>query len=389
MNRRKFLTLVGGGSILAAGAAFGGFAATRTPTKALQPWKDAGNAYTEPRRKALSYAILAPNPHNRQPWKIDLSQPDTIKIFVDTDRVLPHTDPFNRQITIGFGCFLEVLRIAAAQDGYSVSEQLFPQGVNEKTLDDRPIAILKLRKDSAVKKDPLFAHIINRRSTKEPFDLSRSVQKDDLVSLQSTVSDKASTGVTNNLEKVKELRSLTSAALLLEIETPRTYRESVELFRIGKAEIETNPDGISFSGPLFESLALLGVFTKQAAIDPTSSGYKQGIAAVLANTNSAMGYVWITSKSNTRKDQIDAGRDYVRMNLMATGKDLSIHPLSQALQEYPEMDEHFKTIHKMLAPNGGTIQMFARLGYGQDKGPKPRWSLTKKLLWSNKIEREK
>ncbi len=380
MNRRKFLTLIGGGTILAAGAAFGGFAATRTPTKALQPWKDAGSAYSEPRRKALSYAILAPNPHNRQPWKVDLSQPDTIKIFVDTDRMLPHTDPFNRQITIGFGCFLEVLQIAAAQDGYAVSEQLFPQGVDEKNLDDRPIAILKLNKDGAVKKDPLFAHILNRRSTKEPFDLDRSVPKGDLDALRSTLSDKASTGATNDPDTVKQLRSLTSAALLLEIETPRTYRESVELFRIGKAEIEANPDGISFSGPLFESLALLGVFTKEAAIDPTSSGYKQGIAAVLANTNSAMGYIWIISKTNTRKDQINAGRDYVRMNLVSTGQGLSIQPLSQALQEYPEMDIHFKTIHKMLAPNGGTIQMFARLGYGQDKGPKPRWSLPTKIL---------
>ncbi len=380
MNRRKFLTLIGGGTILAAGAAFGGFAATRTPSKALQPWHDAGSAYSEPRRKALSYAILAPNPHNRQPWKIDLSQPDTIKIFVDTDRMLPATDPFNRQITIGFGCFLEVLRIAAAQDGYAVSEQLFPQGVDEKNLDDRPIAILKFSKDDAVKKDPLFAHILNRRSTKQPFDLNRRVPKGDLDALRSTVSDKANTGATNDPDRVKQLRSLTSAALLLEIETPRTYRESVELFRIGKAEIETNPDGISFSGPLFESLALLGVFTKEAAIDPTSSGYKQGITAELANTNSAMGYVWITSKTNTRKDQINAGRDYVRMNLVSTGQGLSIHPLSQALQEYPEMDDHFKTIHKMLAPNGGTIQMFARLGYGQDKGPKPRWGLTTKIL---------
>ena len=127
MNRRKFLTVAGGGIILAAGAATG-WVATRTPTKALAPWEKAGSDYDEPRQKALSYAILAPNPHNRQPWIVDLSKPDTVILKVDTGRMLPHTDPFNRQITVGLGCFLELMTMAAAEDGYRVDITLFPDG---------------------------------------------------------------------------------------------------------------------------------------------------------------------------------------------------------------------------------------------------------------------
>ena len=33
-----------------------------------------------------------------------------LTIFCDLDRLLPETDPFDRQITIGFGCFLELLQ---------------------------------------------------------------------------------------------------------------------------------------------------------------------------------------------------------------------------------------------------------------------------------------
>ena len=73
MQRRKFLTIVGGGVIVAAGTAAGGFYATREPRKALAAWNRAGSAFDEPRMRALSYAILAPNPHNRQPWMVDLS----------------------------------------------------------------------------------------------------------------------------------------------------------------------------------------------------------------------------------------------------------------------------------------------------------------------------
>lgn len=70
-TRRKFLKVLGGGVIVAA-AGGGAFLATRTPTKALAPWERA-TGYDEPVKRALAHALLAPNPHNRQPWLVDLS----------------------------------------------------------------------------------------------------------------------------------------------------------------------------------------------------------------------------------------------------------------------------------------------------------------------------
>ncbi len=52
MNRRNFLTIAGGGVILAAGAGAAGFLTTRTPNAALAPWRDAGVRYNDPRRRA-------------------------------------------------------------------------------------------------------------------------------------------------------------------------------------------------------------------------------------------------------------------------------------------------------------------------------------------------
>ncbi len=98
MNRRNFLKIIGGGVILVAGA--GAWRVSSSPQTAHLPWEAAGNAYSELRQRALSHALLAPNPHNRQPWKVDLSTPDRVTLFVDTDRLLPHTDPFSRQIVI-------------------------------------------------------------------------------------------------------------------------------------------------------------------------------------------------------------------------------------------------------------------------------------------------
>ena len=68
----------------------------------------AGSQYTDPIRRALSFAILAPNPHNRQPWVVDLKSDTEAVLTCDLQRLLPATDPISRQIVIGLGCFLEL-----------------------------------------------------------------------------------------------------------------------------------------------------------------------------------------------------------------------------------------------------------------------------------------
>ncbi|MEW7007587.1 Acg family FMN-binding oxidoreductase [Lentilitoribacter sp. EG35] len=379
MKRRKFLAIAGGGIILAAGASIGTIA-SRFPHKALEPWSKAGSGYTEPRMRALSYAILAPNPHNQQPWMVDLSKADQITLKIDTDRLLPHTDPYSRQITIGQGCFLEILRMAAAEDGYRVDFNLFPEGSDNTNLDDRPVAIISFTKDPSVSPDPLFAHVFDRRSTKDPFDTTKEVATSALERIASSVQNNSQISTNNEPSHVQKLREFSHAAMAVEIDTPRTYKESVDLFRIGKAEIEANPDGIDFSGPFFELAHTTGFMTREGVLDRTSTQFAEGLKAVYSTTDTAMAHLWQITQGNTREDQINAGRDWVRLNLAVTAEGLAIQPLSQALQEYPEMEAHYKQVHKDLAPNGGTIQMLARLGYAKRVEQSPRWPLEAKII---------
>jgi hypothetical protein len=379
-SRRKALSIIGGGIILAAGVT-AGYTVTRTPRTALAPWADAGQ-HEEPRRKALSFALLAPNPHNRQPWMVDLSREGEVVLYADTAKLLPETDPFNRQITIGLGCFLELMRMAAAEQGYRVETQAFPEGAGETALDARPIARAVFHADPAIAGDPLFAHVLARRSLKEPYDTAREVAPDVLGVLAAAATAGTRFGGSVDAGDIASFRALSHEALRIEIETPRTYKESVDLFRIGSREIDANPDGIDFSGPLFETLARLGMFTRASALDTSSSAYKAGLDAVYANTDTAMGHIWLVSPANTRQEQIAAGADWLRVNLAATGLGLATQPLSQALQEYPEMAKPYAEIHDRLAPEGGTVQMFARIGYGSATAPSPRWPLDTKIVKS-------
>ncbi len=375
LTRRQTLSILGGGAILAAGSG-AGYALTRTPSRALAPWAAAGT-YDDPRRFALSYAILAPNPHNRQPWLVDLSRDNEVTLLVDRDRLLPHTDPFNRQIVIGLGCFLEIFRMAAAEAGYETKIDLFPDGARADALDDRPVAVLSLSPGGT--RDPLFAHVPDRRTLKEPYDTGAEVSQRTLDTILQAARA-TQVAATNDPDAVLALRSLSHEALRIEIETPHTYKESVDLFRIGHKEVNANPDGIDFSGPLFEAMHLAGLFNRDVAMDPDSTAYKEGLKAVYANTDTAMAHIWQITPGNSRLEQIAAGQDWVRLNLAATALGVGIQPLSQALQEYPEMSDLYRDIHDRLAPGGGTVQMFARLGYAAPVPQSPRWPLEAKVL---------
>ncbi len=363
LSRRKMIGLVGGGVVLAATASAGGFLATRRPKRALAPWSAAGN-YTEPRMRALSYAILAPNPHNRQPWVIELQGDDQLIIHRDKTRNLPKTDPFDRQLTIGMGCFLELLRMAAAEDGYGLETKLFPQGT------DGPVAMIQFAPGGM--KDPLFTHVFDRHTNRHGYE-NRAIAAHAQVALAGFATIKS------DQADVDALRALTWEAMEIEMTTKHVMMESVELMRFGKAEIEANPDGISLGGPFLESLMLAGMLNREDQADQTSASFKQGLNMIQKAMEATNAYVVITSKGNARVDQINAGRDWIRLHLAATDHGLAMQPVSQSLQEYPEMAARYTQVHEMLAAPGETVQMLGRLGYGPVIDASPRWPLETRI----------
>ncbi len=364
LSRRKMIALIGGGVVLAASGSAAGFLTTRRPDSALAPWEAAGG-YSDPRLNALSYALLAPNPHNRQPWEAELVGDTGLIIHRDRSRNLPATDPFDRQLTIGMGCFLELLRMAAAAQGYALDQTLFPDG------EDGPVARITFAKGGQA--DPLFAHALNRRT-------NRSKYEDRLPDAQAIAALSEIGQVVLETGQVDATRQLTQDAMRIEMLTHEAMMESVDLMRIGKAEINANPDGISMGGPFLESLSLVGILSREALADPNSAGFKQGLEITLGDLSATHAYAVITTPGNSRLDQIEAGRRWIRLNLTATGHGLAMQPVSQALQEYPEMAEPYDRVHKMFAGPGETVQMLGRLGYAPQVDASPRWPLETRLL---------
>lgn len=373
VSRRKFIKVVGGGVVGAAALGGGLHGCDRMPASAVAAWAGPAAAETDPRRRALSWALLAPNPHNMQPWKVDLSRSGEILLYVDRDRLLPETDPFDRQTVIGHGTFLELLVLAAGAEEYACDIAYFPDGLPaDDALDDRPLARIRLTQDDKPA-DPLFRQIPHRRSTKEPYD-DRVPQPAQLQALQAShTQHNVALTLTADTGLAARLRRITERAMLIEMETPRTLQESIDRLRIGADAIAASPDGIHLRGPFFWWLSTLGLMTREKAMTPGTVAYRGAIDYALGWARATPAFGWLVTPGNDRISQIEAGRAYVRLNLKATELGLAMHPVSQVLQEYPEMAD---LQQEFLGVTGtvpdATVQMLFRLGYADRGSPSPR-----------------
>ena len=376
-SRRTFL-ICGGAAVLIAGSA--SWALTRTPKRALEPWKSAEAGFGDPLLDFLAYAILAPNPHNMQPWRIYRRNETGFDLYADAIRLLHHTDPPARQTTIGFGCFLELFRQAAAERGWRTDIIPFPEGNTDPLLDtDKPIASVTILQDDSVAPDPLFQQALLRRTNRAEFDMERPPPQTDLSAI-SNVAVIGDAGFANDAPLVETLQTLAVEAWRAEWENPRTREESVIVTRVGKKEVNENPWGLSLTGPLIEALGSFGLLTRDGMREPGTSAYEQTLSFYEKSCRSSPAFLWLTTPENTRSEQLEAGRSWVRMQLKATELGLGFHPLSQALQEFPEMATHYARAHELLAPQGGTVQMLARIGYAKTPPPAPRENLEAKLV---------
>ncbi len=380
-GRRRAIGLIGGGVVLASTGLAG--CSTTYPEASVRPWY-ASAEQADVRRFMLAHALLAPNPHNRQPWLADLRRNDEITLVCDKDRLLPETDPFGRQILIGCGAFIELAVIAAAERGYRVRVESFPEG--EPASQELPggyiVARLVLSVDSALQRDPLFAQIRRRRTNKNMYDNARQLPE----SLWPQLASRANAhgllaGKIVDSNRIEEMRKLTRTSFQTEMTTPRTWLESARLLRIGPTEIEQHRDGISIMGTMPRLLNSIGMFDRFEVPTPGSTGYTRVMERWLP-FETGSGYFWIASQGNSRRSQLDCGRAYVRAHLQATANGVDMHPLSQALQEFAEVRPQYDAIYPLLGlnPAVNTIQMLARVGYGTVAAqPTPRRDLTQML----------
>lgn len=378
MNRRRFM------HVLAAGGATLTLAACDDmPESALAPWQGPAADVRDPRLRALSWALLAPNPHNLQSWKADIRTPGEILLRVDLDRLLPETDPPGRQVLIGCGGFLELLRMAAAAEGHRTEIELLPEGSYDVTrLDDRPFARVRFVADGLVPRDPLFAFVQRRHTQRAAYE-SRAPEAAQIAQLAAAAEAPGiSLGFTAAPATVATINRMALEGYAVEFANPPTWQETARVMRIGAQEVAAEPSGIALVGTKIWWAAKLGLVDHDGMLDPKGRGPRQALdmskAVFEAGTPA---WAWLTSADNTRQTQIAAGRSYLRLHLEATRLGLAMHPNSQVLQEFPAMAALYAAFHREVGVTApARVQMMARIGFAPEAERSPRRGVTSLLV---------
>ncbi len=347
---------------------------------AARPWSAAGEAKSaDPRIRAMAYAILAPNAFNLQPWLAELPGDDTLILRCDPTLRLPELDAEDRMTVISFGNFLELLRMAAAQDGYRVIVDAFPEGEPFPRLDGRPVASVRFIHGGAIA-DPLFSQALERRSSKRPYE-PRRVSNNALKQLCSVGEDGTWVRASSEAKPVDRIRGLALQGFTLEKHLRRINLEQIRITRFGEEQVEASPDGIDLLGTGAEAAIAADTLNAVTLEDPDSAASHDATTLYRSLCDTAQAYVWMSTPGNSRHDQLNAGRDWLRIHLKATELGLSFDPQSPTLNSYPEIAPLARRMHETLeVPAGRRLQMLSRLGYAAQSPPAARWAVETRIL---------
>jgi hypothetical protein len=327
--------------------------------------------------QALRYGITAPSAHNTQPWRIEVMSDTEAQVFFDSDRLLPATDPPGRQVHISHGTLVEMTAIAATHLGYRAEIELLPKG--EMTLAEygtKPTAHLSLIADSRVNEDPLFSQVLLRRSSRLPH-TPQPVTDDERAAITAAATRPGVEPGWIPAQRMAEAIDLAIQGMTVETRGHGTWEETNQWFRFSDAEIAAKGDGLNANTAGVTGLPLLALRTITRPgnwhLWLNRAGFLNAFAKAARTTQALFTLV---TPANTMADWITTGRSYMRAQLTAGGCNLRFHPVSQTLQEFPQMDPlraRMDALVNITPP--AKLQMLIRAGHTQPPALSPRRDL--------------
>ena len=343
----------------------------------LEPWsKSYATNEADPRVRLVASGLLAASNHNMQPWKVklDVSDPMAFYLYADSTRMTKEVDPDARQMMISQGTFLEYVAVAGQKNGWKVDITLFPLGEYDEanlaaSMDAKPVAKVLLSAASAptvattnsVLYDAIFLPDTNR-SAYEATPLTPA-QADTLAALP------CPGGVAIKLyqteQDIKQIGDYAMQSATIEAGVERIMGESGAIFRANEYQKNQFRYGYSVEGQGtsgFMKHILQGLVTLFPGMNSGSAATKTFISSTQTSIDNTPAYAMIVTSGNSRTQQVESGMLYSKLVLTGHTLGLAMQPLSQVLEEYPEMRAPYTAFKRQYAPSGGTVQMLFRVG---------------------------
>ena len=319
-------------------------------------------------RDILYYASLAPSGHNTQPWKISYNkQTNTFTLSFDSRRGLPQVDPHNRESFISLGAFLENWKQAAQAHGYGASISILPEPDSGAGVARIVLAPAEVRQEGKLPSggEQILAGMRGRHTDKRRYE-SRPIPEAAL----KTILEKNRPYLHFYAKGTSEYVWLSRNA----VEAMRTQAlhegkraELADWLRFSDAEARLAKDGLpaeqlGLTGPI---KALFYIFYDRESAAKKSFAM-EAIKQTEQQVDSAAGFFVVTG-SQDFAGTIRAGMHFERFWLDAVSLGISIHPMSQILEEAPFAGNVMKELN-LNEP----VQMIVRAGMNKDYGQNNR-----------------
>jgi nitroreductase len=280
--------------------------------------------------RLLETAILAPSPHNVQPWAIRIEDSRTAMLFMDLQRVLPKEDVTGMFLISAMGIFLETLAIVAASENLhlryvlcgELSEIAERIRVAEELL---PIAKMYLENDAGAKPEFGVEHVVARATARMAYE-STLVPQEALRRLTEVASARGVTfGSTADPSMIRAIADLNIAALFHDLNDANYHDEIAQWFRCGEKQERKHRDGLSNRCMSMSALELS--IAKSAPGLLRVPGLSGAVAAHYRRALATPCMAWLSGDFWEPKAALNSGHTLMRFWLSVTAQGLSLHPM--------------------------------------------------------------
>jgi len=308
--------------------------------------------------RVLEWASRAPSVHNTQPWTWRVHN-TRIDLFADFRRQLVHTDPQRRDLLISCGAALHHLQVAAGALGWAPQVYRAPDPG-----DDRVVATVELTRTAPPPDGAKTLALLGRRVTDRRRLSSWPVPPERLDALAMAGSTWGAHVIPIEQERTKaRLERLVRRADGLQQQSSQ-YRDEVDTW-VTESDSQGVPAGhVPQPDTVDTSDALTRRFLRGTLEDLALDGAAPGDGMLL-----------ICTSSDDPLSRIRAGEALSAMWLQATCDNLSLVPLSQAL----EVAATRRILQNDVLDNLAVAQLMLRVGWPpmsrSELSPTPRRAL--------------
>jgi hypothetical protein len=309
----------------------------------------------------LSFGLLSPSGHNSQPWYFSDLKDNTVKIHIDSNRSLTQSDPSQKQLLLSLGCLVETISQAALACNFETHAQV------SFSSEQMPEVFLTFIPTTEKSNDRLAQYISSRQTDRGEYYLENPLPTDFVNKSKELIS--SDTVLILMQDRLADLADLAVSAQIQTMESKLFRQELSEFIRSSYTKSKTGMTGFALEIPAIVSLFASKVIQK---VNLSEKSKNKDLDLLKNNTPA---FLTLGRTTSSRMEWFKAGRDFLKVWLLAESEGLKISPWAAPIQ----VKNSQKELQKICSPNSEFVPMvFCRIGYPKKYNKKhtPRFQLS-------------